>query len=212
VTTPAPDDHAPSDVPVDDPTGEGGAAPPVAKDTSTTPDLRHAESLVLVNTGDGKGKSTAAFGTALRALARGWTVGVIQFIKSGDWRVGEERLLTGLGAHWWALGDGFSWDSDDLGESEAVAQTAWSEARDRLASGDYHVLLLDEITYPMNWGWIDTDEVVAAIADRPSHTTVIATGRDAPQALIDVADTVTRMHNVKHAFDSGIMARRGIDY
>ncbi|MBY5163745.1 cob(I)yrinic acid a,c-diamide adenosyltransferase [Salsipaludibacter albus] len=187
-------------------------APPVDKDTTDRPRRKHVESIVLVNTGDGKGKSTAAFGTAVRALARDWPVGVIQFIKSGNWRVGEEEMLTRLGADWWSLGDGFSWESQDLDESEARARAAWEEARERLASGDYRLLLLDEITYPMNWGWIDTDEVVAAIADRPETTTVIATGRDAPQALIDVADTVTRMDNVKHAFEQGIMARRGIDY
>jgi cob(I)alamin adenosyltransferase len=187
-------------------------APPVDKDTTDRPRRKHVESIVLVNTGDGKGKSTAAFGTAVRALARDWPVGVIQFIKSGNWRVGEEEMLTRLGADWWSLGDGFSWESQDLDESEARARAAWEEARERLASGDYRLLVLDEITYPMNWGWIDTDEVVAAIADRPETTTVIATGRDAPQALVDVADTVTRMDNVKHAFDQGIMARRGIDY
>ena len=121
-------------------------------------------------------------------------------------------MLTRLGADWWSLGDGFSWESSDLDESEALARAAWDEARERLASGDYRLLVLDEITYPMNWGWIDTDQVVAAIADRPAHTTVIATGRDAPQALVDVADTVTSMEKVKHAFDAGIMARRGIDY
>ncbi len=186
--------------------------PPVEKDTTTVPRRKHVESIVLVNTGDGKGKSTAAFGTAVRALARDWRVGVIQFIKSGDWRVGEEEMLTRLGADWWSLGDGFSWESKDLDESEARAHAAWVEAKERLASGEYRLLVLDEITYPMNWGWIDTDEVVRAIADRPEVTTVIATGRDAPQALVDVADTVTRMDNVKHAFDQGIMARRGIDY
>lgn len=173
---------------------------------------QHVESIVLVNTGDGKGKSTAAFGTALRALARDWPVAVVQFIKSGDWRVGEQELLTQLGAQWWAMGDGFSWDSEDLDESEALARAAWDQARDNITSGDYRLVLLDEITYAMNWGWIDADEVIATIRDRPAITTVIATGRDASQALIDVANTVTRMDNVKHAFDEGILARRGIDY
>ncbi len=191
---------------------DDATTPPTTRDTEAAPQPRHVESLVLVHTGHGKGKSTSAFGTALRALARDWPVGVIQFIKSGDWQVGEERLLTELGADWWALGDGFSWDSEDLAESEAVARTAWEEARARLASGDYRLLVLDEITYPMNWGWIDTDEVVRALEERPATTSVILTGRDAPQALVDVADTVTSMEKVKHAFDQGILARRGIDY
>lgn len=172
----------------------------------------HADSLVLVTTGHGKGKSTAAFGTAVRALARGWRVAVVQFVKSGRWRTGEEEALRRLGADWWALGDGFSWESTDLDESEARAVAAWAHARDLLATGDHEVVLLDEVTYPMNWGWIDTDEVVAAIRDRVPTTTVFCTGREAPAALVDVADTVTEMRNVKHAFERGIRARRGIDY
>jgi cob(I)alamin adenosyltransferase len=169
-------------------------------------------SLVLVNTGEGKGKSTAAFGTALRAVARGWKVGVIQFLKSGDWRVGEESVGRDLGMDWWALGDGFTWDSDDMEESEAIAREAWSVARERIDSGEYDLLILDEITYPINWGWIALDEVVAAINDRPERVNLILTGRDAPAGLVDVADTVTEMRKVKHAFDRGVMARRGIDY
>ena len=169
-------------------------------------------SLVLVNTGEGKGKSTAAFGTALRAVARGWKVGVVQFLKSGDWKVGEEEVGRMLGMDWWALGDGFTWDSDDMDESEAIAREAWFSAKTRMSSDEYDLLILDEITYPINWGWIDLDDVVAAIAHRPSRLNLIFTGRDAPAALVDAANTVTEMRNVKHAFDDGIMARRGIDY
>lgn len=176
------------------------------------PDRQFEPSIVMVNTGDGKGKSTAAFGTLLRAVDRGWKVGVIQFIKSGDWRAGEEEIGRQLGMDWWTLGDGFSWESEDLDQSSAVAKAAWEAALDRLRSGDYDVLLFDEITYPMNWGWIDTDEVVAALEARPERTTVICTGRDAPEALIEVAHTVTEMRKVKHAYDQGILARRGLDY
>ncbi len=172
----------------------------------------HAESLLLVNTGNGKGKSTAAFGTAVRALARGWSVAVVQFIKSGDWRTGEEQILTQLGADWWALGDGFSWDSEDLDESEARAHAAWEHTKQLLARGEHHVVLLDEITYPINWGWIPLDEVVEVLRSRAATTTVICTGREAPDALIDIADTVTEMREVKHAFQRGVRARRGIDY
>lgn len=169
-------------------------------------------SLILINTGDGKGKSTAAFGTALRAVSRGWRVGVIQFLKSGEWQVGEEKALTGLGVDWWALGDGFTWDSEDIGESEAIAAKAWEQARDTIASGEYDLLVLDEMTYPITWGWIGVEDVVAALNGRPKRTSVIITGRDAPEALVEIADTVTEMKKVKHAYDRGVMARRGIDY
>jgi cob(I)alamin adenosyltransferase len=169
-------------------------------------------SLVIVNTGEGKGKSTAAFGTALRAVARGWKVGVIQFLKSGEWRVGEESVGRDLGMDWWALGDGFTWDSEDMEESEAIAREAWSVARERIGSGEYDLVILDEVTYPINWGWIPLDEVIHVVTHRPERVNLVLTGRDAPAGLIEVADTVTEMHKVKHAFDRGVMARRGIDY
>ena len=171
-----------------------------------------ASSLVLVNTGDGKGKSTAAFGTAIRAVARGWKVAVIQFLKSGAWSVGEEKVGRDLGIDWWALGDGFTWDSENMEESEAIARQAWESARSHVSSGEYDLVVLDELTYPINWGWIDLEDVVSAIRDRPESVNVIITGRDAADRLIDLADTVTEMRKVKHAFDEGIMARRGIDY
>jgi cob(I)alamin adenosyltransferase len=173
---------------------------------------RRVPSLVLVNTGDGKGKSTAAFGTALRAVARGWKVGVIQFLKSGEWKVGEESVGRRLGIDWWALGDGFTWDSEDMEESEAIAREAWASARERIESDEYDLLILDEITYPVNWGWIEVDELLSVIAARPDRLNLILTGRDAPAELVQVADTVTEMKKVKHAYDEGIMARRGIDY
>lgn len=173
---------------------------------------RREPSLVLVNTGEGKGKSTAAFGTAIRAVARGWKVGVVQFLKSGEWSVGEEKVGRRLGIDWWATGDGFTWDSADMEESEAVAREAWERAKERIESGDYDLLILDEITYPINWGWIDQEDVLAAIAGRPPKLNLILTGRDAPQSLVEAADTVTEMRKVKHAFDRGVMAKRGIDY
>jgi cob(I)alamin adenosyltransferase len=169
-------------------------------------------SLVLINTGDGKGKSTAAFGTALRALARGWKVGVVQFLKSGEWRVGEETVGSQLGIDWWALGDGFTWDSEDMEESEAIGREAWEVAKEKIASGDYDLVILDEVTYPINWGWIALDDVLATVAGRPDNVNLILTGRDAPAGLIEAADTVTEMVKVKHAFDRGVMARRGLDY
>jgi cob(I)alamin adenosyltransferase len=171
-----------------------------------------ASSLLLVNTGDGKGKSTAAFGTAIRAVARGWKVAVVQFLKSGEWGVGEENVGRQIGIEWWALGDGFTWDSEDMEESEAVARTAWQHARGVIESGEFGLVVLDEITYPINWGWVDVAEVVEVLRRRPDDVNVIVTGRDAPQAIVDLADTVTEMRKVKHAYDSGVMARRGIDY
>jgi len=181
----------------------------------TTPPTRlpavRVSSLVLVNTGHGKGKSTAAFGTMIRAVARGWKVSVIQFIKSGKWNVGEEAIGRRLGVDWWTIGDGFTWNSRDMDETEARAREAWRTAKEKVASGDYQMVLLDEITYPINYGWIDLAEVIDAIRNRPDHVNVIATGRDAPAELIEIADTVTEMTKVKHAFDRGVRARRGID-
>jgi cob(I)alamin adenosyltransferase len=174
--------------------------------------LRRAPSLVLVHTGDGKGKSSAAFGTMLRALARGWRVAVVQFLKSDTWHVGEETIGVRLGVDWWQLGDGFTWTSTDLDRTQAIAAAAWEHAEGVLAAGAHELVILDEVTYPMNWGWIATDDVVAAIAARPAHVNVIATGRDAPAALVDVADTVTEMRNVRHAYERGVRAKRGIDY
>ena len=174
--------------------------------------LHGIDSLLLVNTGDGKGKSSAAFGVMLRALARGWKVAVVQFIKSGDWKVGEEVMGRQLGVEWLSVGDGFTWDSTDLEHDQSLARDGWAKAAALLASGEYQLVILDELTYLVNWAWIDGDEVVRDLRDRPAHVSVIVTGRDAPQSIIDIADTVTEMRNVKHAYDRGIAAKRGIDY
>lgn len=169
-------------------------------------------SLVLVNTGDGKGKSTAAFGVIMRAVARDWRVCVIQFIKSGKWKVGEEKVARQLGVDWLKGGDGFTWESPDLDQSRGRAAAAWQLAAAAIAGAEYRLVVLDEITYPMNWNWIDGDAVIEAIRTRPDRVNVIATGRDAPEALIDIADTVTEMVKVRHAYDRGIRARRGLDF
>ena len=176
-----------------------------------TTGLRHAPSLVLLHTGDGKGKTSAAMGVAVRALARGWTVLVVQFVKSGEWRAGEQEVLGRLGVDWSTGGDGFSWDSDDLDLSADVARAAWASAREAIAAGAHELVVLDEVTYPVTWGWIDGDEVAAAVRGRPDHVNVVLTGRDAAPALVEVADTVTDMTNVKHAFEAGVAAKRGID-
>ena len=173
---------------------------------------RRQASVVIVNTGDGKGKSTAAFGTALRAVARGWRVCVIQFIKSGRWKVGERDSAVKLGVEWWSIGDGFTWDSKDMKRTEAVAREAWRVSREKIESGDYRLVVLDEITYPMQWGWIDTAEVVDVVRRRPANVNVILTGRGAPRQLVAVADTVTEMRKRKHAYDLGVRAIQGIDF
>lgn len=172
----------------------------------------HAPSVVVVNTGDGKGKTTAAMGTMLRAVSRGWRVAVVQFVKSGQWRAGEEDIGRRLGVDWETIGEGFTWDSEDLGRAAEIAREAWEAARTKIASGDFDLVVLDEATYPMNWGWIRTEEVAETIRSRPEGVNVIVTGRDAPPELVAVADTVTEMRNVRHAFESGIAARRGIDF
>ncbi len=199
--------------PTDDPTDDHAddtQAPP-----TETPDkggMKTPASLVLVNTGHGKGKSTAAFGTVLRAVALGWPVAVVQFLKSGDWRVGEEKICRDLGVSWYAAGDGFTWDSDDLDESRATARAAWELAAGLIAAGDHRLVVLDEISYAMTWGWIDTGAVAAAISGRPERVNIILTGRDMPAEIVDVADTVTEMVKIKHAFDAGLVAKKGIDY
>jgi cob(I)alamin adenosyltransferase len=170
------------------------------------------DSVVVVNTGDGKGKSTAAFGVMGRGWARGWRVGVVQFMKSGDWKVGERKLAEHLGVDWWTLGDGFTWESDDLDESAAKNRHAWSVAKAKLASGEYDLLVLDELTYVVNYGWVGAADVVAGIRDRATRTNVVVTGRDAPSELVELADTVTEMRMVKHAYERGVRAMKGIEY
>ena len=174
--------------------------------------LRRAESLVLVNTGDGKGKSSAAFGVVMRSVARDWRVAVVQFIKSGTWQTGEEKVARRLGVNWWTLGEGFSWDSEDLDEDRATAVEAWRHARSLLEADDHRLVVLDEVTYPVNWGWLDVNEVVTAIRDRAPKVNVVVTGRNAPEQLVAVADTVTEMRNVKHAYEAGLRALKGVDY
>jgi cob(I)alamin adenosyltransferase len=172
----------------------------------------HAKSLVVVNTGDGKGKSSAAFGIMIRGIARGWNVAVMQFIKSGDWNVGEEKIGRQLGVDWYNEGEGFTWNSDDIEHDKALARAGWERARDLIIAGAHELIILDELTYLINWGWIDPESVYDAIRRRPEKVNIVVTGRDAPQALIDVADTVSEVVKIKHAFDEGILAKRGIDY
>jgi cobalamin transport system ATP-binding protein len=185
---------------------------PVPVEAPSPVKRRRARSLVVVNTGDGKGKSTAAFGIVMRAVARDWKVIVIQFIKSGRWKTGEEKVCRGLGVEWWSIGDGFTWESTDLSETEMVARAAWDSARAAISSAAYDLVVLDEVTYPINWGWIDVGDVVEAVRGRPERVNVVLTGRDAPRPLLEVADTATEMVKLRHAYDTGVIARRGIDF
>lgn len=167
---------------------------------------------VIVNTGHGKGKSSAAFGVMGRAWARGWSVVVVQFVKGGKWNTGERKLADHLGVEWHTLGDGFTWESTDLDESAAKNRHAWAVAKDKLSSGNYDLVILDELTYTITYGWVPVDDVVTAVTGRHARTNVVITGRDAAPELVEIADTVTEMAKVKHALDQGIGARKGIEY
>jgi len=169
-------------------------------------------SLVLLNTGDGKGKSTAALGVVMRAVAQGWPVCVIQFLKSGSWNAGEEFICRRLGVDWLNGGDGFVRKPAGRERSRACALDAWAQAGVALSSGEYRLVVLDELTYPVSFGWVQAEEVAETIAARHPQVNVVITGRRAPQALVDVADTVTDMVNVRHPFEQGILAQAGIDF
>lgn len=184
--------------------------PPVEKNADQA--MTVASSLILVNTGHGKGKSTAAFGTLIRGVAQGWPTAVVQFLKSGDWSVGEEKICRGLGVDWYAEGDGFTWNSEDLDESAALAAAAWAKAKSLIEAGEHRLIVLDEISYAMTWDWISVSEVVETLVQRPKKTSVILTGRDMHADVVEVANTVTEMTNIKHAFDAGIVAKKGIDF
>jgi len=190
-------EREPDDIPTDDPRPN---------------ELLRAPSLVLVNTGPGKGKTTAAMGVVMRGIGRGWPVAVVQFLKSGKWNTGEEKVCKQLGVDWWSMGEGFTWDSADLTIDQAIAADAWAHSRSLIQAGDHQLVVLDEITYPINWSWIDLADVVATITARPPHVSIICTGRKAPAELVEVADTVTEMGATKHAYQSGIRAKKGIDY
>ncbi len=183
-----------------------------ATDTPDKDGHRVAKSLVLVNTGDGKGKSSSAFGMMIRGIARDWNVAVVQFVKSGDWNVGEEKIGRQLGVDWHNEGEGFTWLSENLDNDKAIAQKGWENAKALIMAGEHQLVILDELTYLINWGWIDAEPVYETIRNRPEKVSIVITGRDAPQGLIDVADTVSEVVKVKHAFDSGILAKRGLDY
>lgn len=174
---------------------------------------RRKQGLVIVNTGQGKGKTTAALGTLFRAWGRGMRPCVIQFLKheAGGW--GEVRAAHDLGIEWHKTGDGFTWQSEDMDETTAKALHGWEVAQEKITSGDYDLIILDEFTYPLKFGWLDADEVVNWLREhKPPMLHLIITGRDAPAALTDFADLVTEMRKVKHPFDEGIRAQPGIEF
>lgn len=169
--------------------------------------------LVIVNTGNGKGKSTAAFGMLLRAWGRGFRVCVIEFIKSETGKWGEIKAAKKLGIDWFATGDGFTWTSKDMDETIARALQGWEIAKEKISSRNYDLVVLDEFTYALHYGWLDTVQVIDWLkANKLEDMHLIITGRNAPAELIDYADLVTEMVEVKHPYQKGIQAQAGIEF
>ncbi|MGQ0624749.1 MAG: cob(I)yrinic acid a,c-diamide adenosyltransferase [Sporichthyaceae bacterium] len=201
-----------------------GQVQEVPADGLTTRQRRNRP-LVIVHTGEMKGKSTAAFGLALRGWNQGWSIGVFQFVKSAKWKVGEEEAFRALGrlhtetgvggpVDWNKMGSGWSWTRRPGTEEDHAADAVegWTEIKRRLAAEQHGLYVLDEFTYPMTWGWIDVSDVVQTLAQRPGHQHVIITGRDAHPDLLAAADLVTRMTKVKHPMDAGQKGQRGIEW
>ncbi|SNY55249.1 cob(I)yrinic acid a,c-diamide adenosyltransferase [Paractinoplanes atraurantiacus] len=189
-------------------------------DDGLTTRQRRRQAVLAVHTGHGKGKSTAAFGMALRAWSAGWPVGVFQFVKSEKWRVGEEAALKALGTTggapvtWHKMGEGWSWIQRAGTERDHAAEAAegWAQIKRDLAAETHKFYVLDEFTYPLKWGWVDVGDVVATLTERPGTQHVVITGRDAPQALLDAADLVTEMTKIKHPMDAGRKGQQGIEW
>jgi cob(I)alamin adenosyltransferase len=201
-----------------------GVPETVPEDGLTTRQRRN-QPVLAVHTGPGKGKSTAAFGMALRAWNQGFDVAVFQFVKSAKWKVGEEAAFRTLGrlhaetgqggpVEWHKMGEGWSWSRKQGTEEDhaAAALDGWREIARRLDTEQHRFYVLDEFTYPLKWGWVDVDEVVETLRNRPGNQHVVITGRDAPQALIDAADLVTEMSKTKHPMDAGRKGQRGIEW
>jgi cob(I)alamin adenosyltransferase len=196
----------------------------VPEDGLTTRQRRNRP-LLIVHTGEMKGKSTAAFGLALRGWNQGWPIGVFQFVKSAKWKVGEEAAFRALGrlheqtgegapVAWHKMGEGWSWIQRPGSEQDhaADAREGWEQVKRDLAAETYRVYVLDEFTYPMKWGWVDVDDVVRTLQERPGTQHVVITGRDADPRLVEVADLVVEMTKVKHPMDVGQKGQRGIEW
>ena len=197
------------------PKGQPASVP----DDGLTTRARRGRPLVVVHTGEGKGKSTAAFGLALRAWNQGWPVGVFQFVKSAKWRVGEEHALRTLGATdvggavtWHKMGEGWSWIQRDQGGHAEQAAEGWAQIARDLAAETYRFYVLDEFTYPIKWGWVDVAEVISVLDARPGQQHVVITGRDAHPDLLAHADLVTEMTKVRHPMDRGQKGQKGIEW
>ncbi|MFJ6672447.1 cob(I)yrinic acid a,c-diamide adenosyltransferase [Actinosynnema sp. NPDC091369] len=199
--------------------------PSVVPTDGLTTRQRRNRPLVVLHTGEMKGKSTAAFGLALRGWNQGWSIGVFQFVKSAKWKVGEESAFRALGrlheqtgeggpVEWHKMGEGWSWTRKQGTEDDhaAAAREGWQEIRRRLAAERHGLYVLDEFTYPLHWGWIDVDEVVEALTARPGHQHVVITGRHAPDRLVEAADLVVEMTKVKHPMDAGQKGQKGIEW
>jgi cob(I)alamin adenosyltransferase len=170
------------------------------------------QGLVVVYTGNGKGKTTAALGLAFRALGRGLKVAVVQFIK-GKWKTGERAFAETLPElTFLVMGLGFTWESDDISRDKEAARQAWERARELIAGGNHSIVVLDEITYVINYDFVPLDEVLEVLRSRPPHVHVVVTGRNAPPALVDAADLVTEMKSIKHPYERGVPAQAGLDF
>jgi cob(I)alamin adenosyltransferase len=194
-------------------------------DDGLTTRQRRRQPVLAVHTGSGKGKSTAAFGMALRAWNAGWPIAVFQFVKSEKWRVGEESAFRALGevhdakgigapVTWHKMGEGWSWIQREGTERDHAAEAAegWAQVTRDLAAERYRFYVLDEFTYPIKWGWVDVSEVVETLRERPGNQHVVITGRDAAPELIGAADLVTEMGKVKHPMDAGRKGQQGIEW
>jgi cob(I)alamin adenosyltransferase len=184
----------------------------VSEASASAPPAKERRGLLVVYTGQGKGKTTAALGMVFRALGRGMSVTVVQFIK-GKWKTGERlfaETIPNLRFH--VMGLGFTWESDDLGRDKAAARAAWETAKTEILSGERDLVVLDEITYAFHYDFLPLDEVLETLRGRPSHVHVVVTGRNAPEALSEAADLVTEMKSVKHPFEAGIKAQIGVDF
>jgi cob(I)alamin adenosyltransferase len=168
--------------------------------------------LVLLYTGNGKGKTTSALGVTMRAWGRGWKICWLQFIKSKTSHYGETRAAAAMGIEMIPLGDGFTWLSKDIEKDKALALECWALAKEIITSAAYDLVVLDEITYPITYGWLPVDEVIDTLRTRPPNMHIIMTGRNADTALVNFADLVTEMTEIKHPYQSGIKAQPGIDF
>ncbi len=190
-----------------------GSTAQVAKHKTTSPPKGKAKGLVIMHTGQGKGKTTAALGLLLRAWGHGMRTCVIQFIKRENEKLGEYKAARRLDIEWHQMGDGFTWRSSDIEETADKARLAWTLAQEKIRSGAYDMIVLDEFTYALKFGWLEVKDVVAWLQEsKPPALHLVITGRDAPPELVAFANLVTDMHKVKHPFDQGLKGQRGIEF